>query len=104
MNAWAVKVYRPALDLRSTRDFQFGPPRIICGYFRQELGYDTHLTYSQIETGYAPTPGHSSRNSGEQFHYNQPGVTAADLSVAMRPEKHLWTCKNTVAHDISRFN
>jgi Serine carboxypeptidase len=71
-------------DLRQTGDLQFGSARITGDYFRRELGYDTDITYNQIEKGYTPTPGHPARSSGEQFYYNQPGLTAADWGIAMK--------------------
>jgi hypothetical protein len=71
-------------DMRQTGDLQFGSPRVTGDYFRRELGYDTDLTYTQIENGYTPTPGHPARSSGEQFYYNQPGLTAADWALTLK--------------------
>jgi hypothetical protein len=61
-----------------------GSPKVTGEYFRRELGYDTDLTYIDAETGYTPTPGHPARSSGEQFYYNQPGLTAADWGLTMK--------------------
>ena len=61
-----------------------GPPSILDRYMRDELGYNTDLTYNGTEQGYAPTPGHPSRSSGEQFYYNQPGLAKDDMEKTMK--------------------
>ena len=66
------------LDMRQTGDLDLGSPRVTGDYFRRELGYNTDLTYESREKGYAPTPGHPPRSSGDQFYYNQPGLSQAD--------------------------
>lgn len=71
-------------DMRQTGDLKFGPPRITGDYFREELGYDSDLTYTMLEKGYTPTPGHPPRSSGEQFYYNQPGLTAGDWALTVK--------------------
>jgi hypothetical protein len=72
-------------DMRQNGELSFGPPRITADYFRRELGYDTDLIYEGLEKdGYAPTPGHPPRSSGEQFYYNQPGLTQADWGRTMK--------------------
>jgi hypothetical protein len=66
-------------DMRQTGELDLGPARVTGDYFRRELGYDTDLIYEGREKdGYAPTPGHPPRSSGEQFYYNQPGLSQAD--------------------------
>jgi hypothetical protein len=57
-----------------------GSAGVLDSYIRDELGYSTDLTYTGLEEGYMPTPGHPRRSSGEQFYYNQEGMTAADWS------------------------
>jgi carboxypeptidase C (cathepsin A) len=47
-------------------------------YIRDELGYATDLTYTGLEEGYTPTPGHPPRSSNEQFYYNQAGLSQKD--------------------------
>lgn len=71
-------------DMRQTGDLQFGSPRITGDYFRRELGYDTDITYNQVEKGYTPTPGHPPRSSGEQFYYNQPGLSESDWGLTLK--------------------
>ena len=62
-------------DMRKIgNDLDRGPPSILDHYMRDELGYNTDLTYNTTEQGYTPTPGHPSRTSGAQFYYNQPGL------------------------------
>jgi hypothetical protein len=55
-----------------------GSPVLVDRYLRDELGYATDLTYTGLEDGYMPTPGHARRSSGEQFYYNQDGLTKED--------------------------
>ena len=72
-------------DMRRTGQFSLGPPRITGDYFRRELGYDTDLIYEGLEKdGYTPTPGHPPRSSGEQFYYNQPGLSQADWGQTLK--------------------
>ncbi|WP_448140521.1 hypothetical protein [Sphingopyxis fribergensis] len=56
-------------------DNPFGTPAQFDDYVRGELQYATDLTYRGIEQGYMPTPGPEAKSSGEQFYYNQPGLT-----------------------------
>jgi carboxypeptidase C (cathepsin A) len=51
---------------------------VVDRYIRDELGYATDLTYTGLEDGYMPTPGHPRRSSNEQFYYNQAGLTKED--------------------------
>jgi carboxypeptidase C (cathepsin A) len=46
-----------------------GPPNVIDGYLRSELGYATELTYNGVERGYTPSPGPKFRSAGSQFNY-----------------------------------
>jgi carboxypeptidase C (cathepsin A) len=71
-------------DTRSTGALEPGSPRTTGDYFRAELGYDTDLTYNTLEKGYTPTPGHPARTTGEQWYYNQPGLTDADWARTMK--------------------
>jgi carboxypeptidase C (cathepsin A) len=61
-----------------------GSPAILDGYLRDELGYATDLTYTGLEDGYMPTPGHARRSSGSQFYYNQAGLTPEDWGRTMK--------------------
>ena len=61
-----------------------GPPSLLDHYMRDELGYNTDLTYNTTEHGYTPTPGHPSRSSGAQFYYNQPGLDKDDMAKTMK--------------------
>jgi len=63
-------------ELEGTTDLGSAP--LVDRYVRDELGYSTDLTYSGLEDGYMPTPGHPRRSSSEQFYYNQDGMTKAD--------------------------
>jgi carboxypeptidase C (cathepsin A) len=62
----------------SPDDLGLGSPVLIDRYLRDELGYATDLTYTGLEDGYMPTPGHARRSSSEQFYYNQDGLTKED--------------------------
>jgi hypothetical protein len=62
----------------SPDDLGLGSPVLVDRYLRDELGYATDLTYTGLEDGYMPTPGHARRSSGEQFYYNQEGITKED--------------------------
>jgi hypothetical protein len=69
------------LDMRELEGpTDLGSAAVLDSYIRDELGYATDLTYTGLEEGYMPTPGHPRRSSGEQFYYNQDGLTAADRS------------------------
>jgi len=63
-------------ELEGSTDLGSAP--LVDRYIRDELGYSTDLTYTGLEDGYMPTPGHPRRSSGEQFYYNQDGLTKAD--------------------------
>jgi carboxypeptidase C (cathepsin A) len=52
-----------------------GSPTVLDHYLRDELSYNTDLTYTGNEDGYIPTPGHPARSAGEQFDYNAEGIT-----------------------------
>lgn len=71
-------------DTRKDGALQSGSPRATGDYLRDELGYVTDLTYNALEKGYTPTPGHPPRSSGEQFYYNQPGLTEADWALTLK--------------------
>lgn len=76
-----------ALDTRDTGDFKAGSASVTGAYLRDELGYRTDLTYNYLEKGYVPTPGHPARSSGQQWYYNQPGVTEADTASSLRQDE-----------------
>jgi hypothetical protein len=82
-------------DSRRRGDLEFGSPRITGDYMRNELGYDTDLTYNFLEHGYTPTPGHPARSTGEQFDYNAYSVTA---------KAHAQIQKDGEVADIARVN
>jgi hypothetical protein len=71
-------------DSRRRGEIEFGSPRVTGDYFRKELGYGTDLTYNALEHGYTPTPGHPARSTGEQFDYNQYGLTAQDMALTRK--------------------
>jgi hypothetical protein len=52
-----------------------GSAAVLDHYLRDELAYNTDLTYAGNEDGYVPTPGHPARSAGEQFDYNADGIT-----------------------------
>lgn len=54
-----------------------GPASVIDEYLRSELGYATDLTYSNLESGYTPSPGPKFRSAGAQFSYDT-GLSKAD--------------------------
>ncbi|TPG16736.1 hypothetical protein EAH87_13900 [Sphingomonas koreensis] len=61
-----------------------GSASLVDSYIRGELGYRTSLVYEGLEPGYTPTPGPRKRTMRDQWDYNQPGVTSADLSDMMQ--------------------
>jgi hypothetical protein len=67
-------------DTRKMGELQFGSPVVTDHYLRDELGYNTDLTYNTLERGYSPTPGHPPRSTGQQFDYNQPGLSREDMA------------------------
>jgi hypothetical protein len=69
------------LDMRELEESAspYRSPKVLLDhYIRDELGYATDLTYTGLEEGYTPTPGHPPRSSNEQFYYNQAGLTQED--------------------------
>ncbi len=56
-----------------------GSPVLVDSYIRDALGYHTSLVYEGLEPGYTPIPGPRKRTMRDQWFYNQPGVTVADL-------------------------
>jgi carboxypeptidase C (cathepsin A) len=71
-----------ALSPYDTRDIgqklDRGSATVLDHYLRDELSYNTDLTYSGNEDGYIPTPGHPARSAGAQFDYNADGITKED--------------------------
>jgi carboxypeptidase C (cathepsin A) len=81
------------LDLRITGEEAVEPTRSlqISHYLRNELGYNTDLSYSgeltypddvsyrALESGYVPTPGPARRRTGQQWSYNQSDEAPAAL-------------------------
>jgi hypothetical protein len=54
-------------------DLGSGP--LVDRYLRGELGYVTDLNYAGLEKGYAPFPAPKLLTIGDQWEYNQPGIT-----------------------------
>jgi carboxypeptidase C (cathepsin A) len=54
-------------------DLGNGP--LVDRYIRGELGYSTDLNYAGLEKGYAPFPAPKLLTIGDQWQYNQPGMT-----------------------------
>ena len=65
-----------------------GSAVVLDHYLRDELAYNTDLTYSGNEDGYVPTPGHPARSAGEQFDYNADGITK-ESSATRKARGHL---------------
>jgi hypothetical protein len=57
-----------------------GDPVLVDRYIRGELGYATDLTYAGLEKGYAPFPAPKLLTIGDQWQYNQPGMTPEVMS------------------------
>jgi serine carboxypeptidase len=69
-------------ELEDAGDPEFAD--LIDHYLRSELAYTTDLTYTGLEKGYMPTPGPPRRSSGQQFYYNQAGLTKEDWARSVR--------------------
>jgi len=55
----------------------------ISNYLREELGYSTDLAYTDLESGYMPSPGPARRSTGERWVYDHTDVTP-DLLARMQ--------------------
>jgi carboxypeptidase C (cathepsin A) len=49
--------------------------KILTGYLRSELGFNTDLAYTDLEDGYMPLPGPERRSTGDRFQYNHVEIT-----------------------------
>jgi carboxypeptidase C (cathepsin A) len=55
----------------------------ISDYLRGELGYSTDLAYTDLESGYMPSPGPARRSTGERWVYDHTDITP-DLLARMQ--------------------
>lgn len=64
-------------DMRITGSEPEDPVRkgFVSDYLRDELGYSTDLAYTGLEEGYMPSPGPTSRSTGERWVYDHTDIT-----------------------------
>jgi carboxypeptidase C (cathepsin A) len=72
-------------DMRITGTEHEDPARkgFISDYLREELGYSTDLAYTDLESGYMPSPGPARRSTGERWVYDHTDITP-DLVARMQ--------------------
>jgi carboxypeptidase C (cathepsin A) len=72
-------------DMRITGTEHEDPTRkgFISDYLREELGYRTDLAYTDLESGYMPSPGPARRSTGERWVYDHTDITP-DLIARMQ--------------------
>ena len=82
----AASAERPlnTFDMRLLGDEAAVPGRTaaISAYLRSDLGYATDLAYTDIESGYMPTPGPVRRSNGDLWEYNHVEITPEMLKRA----------------------
>ncbi len=79
-------------ELRVSEDLK-GSPEALNHYLRDELGYNTDLTYSWIESGYRPVPGPRLRTAGEQFDYDL-SIPPDDWAATLKTGEATWVARN----------
>jgi carboxypeptidase C (cathepsin A) len=72
-------------DMRISGTEHEDPARagFISDYLREELGYSTDLAYTDLESGYMPSPGPARRSTSERWVYDHTDVTP-DLLARMQ--------------------
>jgi hypothetical protein len=70
-----------------------GSPQALDRYFRDELGYDTDLSYSWIEDGYRPEPGPKLRTAGGQFDYDL-SIPSDDWAETLKAGEVTWIARD----------
>jgi carboxypeptidase C (cathepsin A) len=70
-----------------------GSPHALDRYLRDELGYNTDLSYSWIEDGYRPEPGPKLRAAGGQFDYDLP-IPSDDWAATLKAGEVTWIARD----------
>lgn len=70
-----------------------GSPRALDHYLRDELGYDTDLSYSFVEDGYRPTPGPRLATAGGQFDYDL-SIPSDDWAATIKYGEVTWIARD----------
>lgn len=86
------------LSEEDTRELQAdenlkGSPQALDHYLRDELDYNTDLSYSWIESGYRPEPGPKLRTIGAQFDYDLQ-IPSADQAAGLKYGEVTWIARD----------